>query len=263
MIRDGSTIAISLRPRSTLTPTLVRARIPTIRLTPRTLASCACALTGAVDLTSVAGSTDEGRCATTSAQKASKRFGHRRSSNNQRAHRHTSTSVLCLQHARTRWVGRGTASVWLATFKPMSCLFSPVVAGALQRPRAATLRPRPPTAVEAVNLRIHRSHSTAAAINKIRKVRKTTRRHRLGQTSCAYHSPPEMHPFTPPSTIFSAELDPEATETRARQSFQLDQHDDLGIEMATLEETRRGSAACPPAPNSRGNRRTSTSTRGL
>src|SRR5450755_1324255 len=96
--------------------------------------------------------------------------------------------------------GRGTASVWLATFKPMSCLFSPVVAGALQRPRAATLRPRPPTAVEAVNLRIHRSHSTAAAINKIRKVRKTTRRHRLGQTSCAYHSPPEMHPFTPPST---------------------------------------------------------------
>src|SRR5450631_3611480 len=166
MIRDGSTIAISLRPRSTLTPTLVRARIPTIRLTPRTLASCACALTGAVDLTSVAGSTDEGRCATTSAQKASKRFGHRRSSNNQRAHRHTSTSVLCLQHARTRWVGRGTASVWLATFKPMSCLFSPVVAGALQRPRAVTLRPRPPTAVEAVNLTIHRSHSTAAATNK-------------------------------------------------------------------------------------------------
>src|SRR5450755_3636923 len=42
--------------------------------------------------------------------------------------------------------GGGTASVWLATFKPMSCLFSPVVAGALQRPRAVTLRPRPPTA---------------------------------------------------------------------------------------------------------------------
>src|SRR5450755_1730109 len=62
--------------------------------------------------------------------------------------------------------GGGTASVWLATFKPMSCLFSPVVAGALQRPRAVTLRPRPPTAVEAVNLTIHRSHSTAAATNK-------------------------------------------------------------------------------------------------
>src|SRR5450631_3915040 len=62
--------------------------------------------------------------------------------------------------------GGGTASVWLATFKPMSCLFSLVVAGALQRPRAVTLRPRPPTAVEAVNLTIHRSHSTAAATNK-------------------------------------------------------------------------------------------------
>src|ERR1035438_6212549 len=83
----------------------------------------------------------------------------------------------------------------------MSCLFSPVVAGALQRPRAATWRPRPTTAVEAVNLTIHRSHSTAAAINKIHKVRKTTRRHRLGQTSCPYRSPPEMRPFTPPSTI--------------------------------------------------------------
>ena len=89
MIRDGLTIAISLRPRSTLEPTLGRARIPTIRLTPRTLASCACAITGAVDLTSVAGSTDEGHCATPSAQKASKRFGHRRSSNNRRAHRHS------------------------------------------------------------------------------------------------------------------------------------------------------------------------------
>src|SRR5450631_2363383 len=88
MIRDALTIAISLRPRSTLEPTLGRARIPTIRLTPGTLASCACAITGAVDLTSVAGSTDEGHCATTSAQKASKRFGHRRSSNNRRAHRH-------------------------------------------------------------------------------------------------------------------------------------------------------------------------------
>src|SRR5450755_2314122 len=124
MIRDGLTIAISLRPRSTLEPTLGRARIPTIRLTPRTLASCACALTGAVDLTSVAGSTDEGHCATPSAQKASKRFGHRRSSDNRRTHRHTSTSVLCSQHARTRWAGRGHGIGSTATFKPMPCLFS-------------------------------------------------------------------------------------------------------------------------------------------
>ena len=140
MIRDESTIAISLRSRSTLEPTLGRARIPPIRLTPRTLASCACAITGAVDLTSVAGSTDEGHCATTSAQKASKRFGHRRSSNNRRAHRHTSACVLCLQHARTHWVGRGHGIGSTATFKPMSCLFSSVVLEvALHRRHRATL----------------------------------------------------------------------------------------------------------------------------
>src|SRR5664280_3315764 len=83
----------------------------------------------------------------------------------------------------------------------MSCLFSAVVAGALQRPVAAPLGPMPPTAVEAVNLRIHRSHSTAAATNKLRTVRGIQgRRHLLGQTSCAYRSPPELRPFRPPPT---------------------------------------------------------------
>jgi hypothetical protein len=169
VIRDELTIAISLRPLSTLAPSLGRARIPTIRLTPRTLASCACAITGAVNLTSVAGSTDEGHCATTSAQKASKRFGHRRSSNNRRAHRHASTSVLSLQHARTLWVGRGHGIGSTATFKPMSCLFSLVVLEvALHHRHRATLaagatKPRLLVLMETVALRSHRFHSVTTA----------------------------------------------------------------------------------------------------
>jgi hypothetical protein len=70
-----------------------------------------------------------------------------------------------------------TASVWLATFRPMPCLFSPVVPGALQRQHrptlAAPLGPMPPSAVEAVNLRIHRSHSAAATIKHARAKTRT------------------------------------------------------------------------------------------
>src|SRR5450755_4856013 len=170
MIRDGLTIAISLRPRSTLEPTLGRARIPTIRLTPGTLASCTCALTGAVDLTSVAGSTDEGHCATTSAQKASKRFGHRRSSNNRRAHRHTSTRVLCLQHARTRWVGRGARHRFglLRLSRCRVCflrsfLRSLCTVGIEQPSPPAPRKARLLVLMETVELRSHRFHSVTTA----------------------------------------------------------------------------------------------------
>jgi hypothetical protein len=52
----------------------------------------------------------------------------------------TGTSVLYLQYARTRWVGRGHGIGSTATFKPMSCLFSPVVLEvALHRRHRATL----------------------------------------------------------------------------------------------------------------------------
>src|SRR5450631_2731674 len=230
MIRDGSTIAISLRPRSTLEPTLGRARIPTIRLTPRTLASYACALTGAVDLTSVAGSTDEGHCATPSAQKASKRFGHRRSSDNRRTHRHTSTSVLCSQHARTRWVGRGHGIGSTATFKPMPCLFSPVVLEvALHRRHRATLAagatkseavgadgnrgtavPPFPQRYDCYGIENKNNGRTSEASglitrppNRVRltlDLRKPRRSPRLRRKSYVHRLPPNMRHFRAPST---------------------------------------------------------------
>src|SRR5450631_2451018 len=226
MIRDGLTIAISLRPRSTLEPTLGRARIPTIRLTPRTLASCTCAIAGAVDLTSVAGSTDEGRCATPSEQKASKRFGHRRSSNNRQAHRHTSTSVLCLQHARTRWVGRGHGIGSTATFKPMPCLFSPVVLEvALHRRHRATLAagatkseaagadgnrgtvvPPFPQRYDCYGIENRNNGRTSEGSPSTKPVRltldprKPRRSPRLRRKSYARRLPPNTRHFRPPST---------------------------------------------------------------
>jgi len=44
-----------------------------------------------------------------------------------RSHRKRRTVSDIVGQATTDEPGRGTASVWLATFKPMPCLFSPVV----------------------------------------------------------------------------------------------------------------------------------------
>jgi len=110
MIRDAFTFAltfaITLRSRSTLELTVERALIQMVGLTLFTPASCACAITGAVLLVPVAGRTNEDLRAAKSTEKAAHRFGHRRSSNNRRAHRQREKSRAMLQHARTRIVGR-------------------------------------------------------------------------------------------------------------------------------------------------------------
>jgi hypothetical protein len=82
------------------------------------------------------------------------------------------SAVLCYEHARTCIVGRGTVSALLATFGPMPCLFSSVVAGRFAPPASSNpgslIRAGFGSAVEAVNLRIHRSHSAAATKEKLK-----------------------------------------------------------------------------------------------
>ena len=110
MIRDALIFAlifaITLRSLSTIDPTVECALIPMVGLTLFTPASCACAITGAVLLVPVAGRTNEDLRAAKSTEKAAHRFGHRRSSNNRRAHRQSEKLRAILQHARTRIVGR-------------------------------------------------------------------------------------------------------------------------------------------------------------
>src|SRR5450755_1360762 len=90
------------------------------------------------------------------------------------------------------WAGHGIGLA--CTFKPMSCLFSPVVAGALQRPVAAPLGPRPRTGCgsrESEDSPLPQ-HCCCDKLKYARLRRIQRRRHRLGQTSCAYRSPPEL-----------------------------------------------------------------------
>jgi hypothetical protein len=76
------------------------------------------------------------------------------------------SAVLCYEHARTCIVGRGTVSALLARFGPMPCLFLRSLtrrfAPSASSNPGGLIRATPRTAVEAVNLRIHRSHSAAA-----------------------------------------------------------------------------------------------------
>ena len=99
MIRYDFSIAMPLRPRSSVAPTFGRATIKTVGLTQRATASSARAITAAIALASVAGRTDEDLCAAKVTEKAAYRIAHRRSSNNRRAHRH---SEKCRAMLRTR-----------------------------------------------------------------------------------------------------------------------------------------------------------------
>ncbi len=76
------------------------------------------------------------------------------------------SAVLCYEHARTCIVGRGTVSALLARFGPMPCFFLRSLTGAFATSASSNpgclIRARPRTAMEAVNLRIHRSHSATA-----------------------------------------------------------------------------------------------------
>src|ERR1035438_1092457 len=98
--------------------------------------------------------------------------------------------------------GGGTTSVRLLRLSRCRVCFLRSLRALCNGPSPPPWDQGPEPAVEAVNLRIHRSHSTAAATNKkyARYGGIQRRRHRLGQTSCAYRSPPELRLFRPPST---------------------------------------------------------------